>query len=64
MLSKVFEVKLEDLIPGIEKKLGSKVHNVRGSADLMFSNVVFEIKVNLKEEENDAKEKLKKYFRH
>lgn len=48
MLEELFNVKLQDLVPGIERKLGSKVLGVRGSADLIFSNVVFEIKVNLK----------------
>lgn len=62
MLREVFGVELQDLIPGIEKKLGSKVLGVRGSADLMFSNVVFEIKVDLDKEEDDAKQQLKKYF--
>ncbi|MEM3710065.1 MAG: N-6 DNA methylase [Nitrososphaerales archaeon] len=62
MLKHVFGVEIQDLIPGIETKLGSKVLGVRGSADLMFSNVVFEIKVDLKREEDDAKEKLIKYF--
>jgi len=62
MLREVFGVELQDLIPGIEKKLGSKVLGVRGSADLMFSKVVFEIKVDLDKEEDDAKQQLKKYF--
>jgi methylase of polypeptide subunit release factors len=62
MLEELFNVKLQDLIPGIERKLGSKVLGVKGSADLLFSNVVFEIKVNLRKEEGDAKNQLKKYF--
>jgi len=62
LLSKLFEVKLEELIPGIETKLGSKLLGLRGSADLIFSNVVFEIKVDLKRELDDAESKLQKYF--
>ncbi|MEM3437155.1 MAG: hypothetical protein QXP55_01280 [Nitrososphaerales archaeon] len=62
ILKDIFGVELQDLIPGIEKKLGSKVLGVKGSADLIFSNVVFEIKVDLSREGDDAKEQLKKYF--
>lgn len=62
LLGKLFGVKLGELIPGIETKLGSKILGLRGSADLIFSNVVFEIKVNLKQELEDAKKKLQKYF--
>ena len=62
LLKELFGVGLEELIPGIESKLGSKLWGLRGSADLIFSNVVFEIKVDLKVEHDDAKEKLMKYF--
>jgi len=62
LLEKLFGVKLEELIPGIETKLGSKLFGLRGSADLIFSNVVFEIKVNLKRELDDAEKQLLKYF--
>jgi hypothetical protein len=62
LLKGVFGVELQDLVPGIEKKLESSVLGVRGSADLMFSSVVFEIKVNLDREEDDAKKELKKYL--
>jgi len=62
MLRKIFGVELEELIPGIERKLGSKILGVRGSADLLFANVIFEVKVNLRRELDDAKRKLRKYF--
>jgi type I restriction-modification system DNA methylase subunit len=62
LLREIFNVKLEDLLPGIEKKIGSKILGVRGSIDLLYSNVIFEIKVDLERELDDAKEKLKKYF--
>ena len=62
LLEEVFNVKLEDLLPGIERKIGSRVLGVRGSVDLLYSNVVFEIKVDLERELNDAREELKKYF--
>jgi len=59
-LEELFQVKLEELIPGVEAKLGSKIWGLRGSADLLFSNVVFEVKVHLDRELGDAKWKLKK----
>ena len=62
LLEKLFGVKLEELIPGIETKLGSKLLGLRGSADLIFSNVVFEIKVDLKRELDDAERQLLKYL--
>jgi SAM-dependent methyltransferase len=62
LLEKLFGVKLEELLPGIETKLGSKLLGLRGSVDLLFSNVVFEIKVDLKRELEDAEKQLLKYF--
>jgi len=62
LLKELFGVRLEELIPGIESKLGSKLWGLRGSADLIFSNVVFEIKVDLQVERDDAEKKLIKYF--
>jgi SAM-dependent methyltransferase len=62
LLEEVFGVKLEDLLPGIEKKIGSRILGVRGRVDLLYSNVVFEIKVDLEKELEDAKKELKKYF--
>jgi type I restriction-modification system DNA methylase subunit len=62
ILEEVFSVKLEDLLPGVEKKIGSRILGVKGRIDLLYSNVVFEIKVNLEREIEDAKIELKKYF--
>jgi hypothetical protein len=62
MLRKIFGVKLEDLLPGIEKKIGSEILGIRGRIDLLYSDVVFEIKVDLDKELDDAKKKLQKYF--
>lgn len=62
LLKELFGVRLEELIPGVETKLGSKLWGLRGSADLIFSNVVFEIKVDLKVEGEDAERQLMKYF--
>lgn len=62
LLRKLFNVELVELIPGIEKKVGSKIYGFKGSEDLLFRSVIFEVKVNLDREMDDAKEKLKKYF--
>jgi SAM-dependent methyltransferase len=62
LLEKVFGVKLEDLLPGIEEKIGSTVLGVRGSVDLLCPYVIFEVKVDLERELDDAKKKLRKYF--
>jgi SAM-dependent methyltransferase len=62
LLDEVFGVALEDLLPGIEKKIGSRILGVRGSVDLLYTSIVFEIKVDLDKELDDAKKQLKKYF--
>jgi len=62
LLRELFGVELEDLLPGIETRLGSKVWGLRGRADLIFSNVVFEVKLDLDRELEDAKNQLKKYL--
>lgn len=62
LLEELFGVRLEELIPGVESKFGSKLWGLRGSADLIFSNVVFEIKVDPKKELDDAIQKLIKYL--
>jgi len=61
-LEKVFNVKITELIPGIEKKIGSKVFGVKGSIDLLFSYVIFELKTDFPNEISDAELQLKKYF--
>jgi hypothetical protein len=62
MLDELFGVKIEDIIPGIEEKLGSKLLGVRGSIDLVFSGFVLELKIDLEREWSDAKSELIKYF--
>jgi len=61
-LLREFGVELAEILPGVEKKVGSKIYGFRGSEDLLFRSVIFEIKVDLNREIKDAKEKLKKYF--
>ncbi len=62
LLKELFGVRLEELIPGVETDLNSKLWKLQGSADLIFSDVIFEIKVNLKAEGKKAEEELVKYF--
>jgi len=62
LLRELFGVELVELLPGIEAKIGSKIYGFRGSEDLLFRSVIFEVKVDLDKEIGDAKEKLKKYF--
>ena len=62
LLNQVFQIKIEEFLPGIESKLGSKILGVKGSVDLIFSDVVFEIKVDLEKEIDDANQKLIKYL--
>ncbi|MGB9914657.1 MAG: N-6 DNA methylase [Candidatus Bathyarchaeales archaeon] len=62
LLNALFGVRLEEIIPGIEARLGSKLLGLHGRADLIFSNVVFEIKVDLKVELDDAEHQLKRYL--
>ena len=62
MLDEVYGVKLGDLIPGIEKKIGSKLLGVRGSVDLVFSGVIIELKLDLEKEWVSANAELIKYF--
>lgn len=61
-LLREFGIELTELLPGIEKKVGSKIYGFKGSEDLLFRSVIFEVKVDLNREIDDAKEKLKKYF--
>jgi len=62
MLREVFGVELTDLLSGVEKSIKSKLLGISGRTDLLYSGVVFEIKVDLKRELDDAKAQLKKYF--
>jgi len=62
LLSKLFQIELKELLPGVETKLGSKIWGLKGRADLLFSSVVFEVKVDLDRELDDAKRQLKRYL--
>ncbi|MEM1703669.1 MAG: N-6 DNA methylase [Zestosphaera sp.] len=63
LLEDLFKVKIEDLLPGIESKLGGKVLGLKeGRTDLIFSYVVFEVKVDLKKELKTAEQQLIKYL--
>jgi len=62
LLKELFGVELVELLPGIETKIGSKIYGFRGSEDLLFRSVIFEVKVDLDREVDDAKGQLKRYF--
>lgn len=62
LFERLFKVKLEELLPGIERQLGSRILGIRGRADLVFADVVFEVKVNLSSELDAAKNQLIKYL--
>ena len=62
LMEDIFEVTIDDLAPGIEKNLGSKIMGVRGKANMVFSEVVLEIKTNFDRELDDAKSQLIKYL--
>jgi len=62
LLEELFGVELVELLPGIETKIKSKIYGFRGSEDLLFRSVIFEVKVDLDREIDDAKEQLKRYF--
>jgi len=61
-LNNVFDIDLIELALGAEKYLKSKIYEVKGEADLIFGRVVFEIKVNLKKEIQDAEREIEKYL--
>lgn len=62
LLENLFNIGLEDILLGLEKGVKSKVKGIRGKTDLLFQNIVFEVKVNLNRELEDGKKQLKKYF--
>jgi SAM-dependent methyltransferase len=63
LLRRLFGIELIEIIPGVERSLGSKIYGFRGRADLIFRLIIFEVKVDLEKELEDAKNQLKKYFR-
>jgi len=62
LLKELFSIELTELLLGVERKVGSRIYGFRGSGDLLFRSVIFEVKVDLEREIEDAKGKLKKYF--
>ena len=62
LMKELFDVPVEELAPGIEKELGSRILGVRGKADLIFSDAVLEIKTDLAREIEDAKAQLMRYL--
>lgn len=62
LMRKLFDVAIEELAPGVEEEVGSRVLGVRGKADLIFSDVIFEIKTDLEREIDDARTQLVKYL--
>ena len=63
MIKEIFGVELENMLSGVEKRLKSKILGLSGRTDLLFSNVIFEVKMDLSKEIDDAKEKLRKYYK-
>ncbi len=62
LLKSLFNVEIKDLLSGVETKLGGKALGLGGRADLVFSHVVFEVKVDLKKELENAEQQLMKYL--
>lgn len=62
LLHDVFHVDIVDLLPGIEKKVGSRVLGVRGSIDQLFQAAVIEVKTRFDDELSDAQDELRKYL--
>ena len=61
-LHNVFGLDLEELLPGIEAKVGSKILGVRGRIDLLYQGTIVELKTAFDRELEAAKSGLKKYF--
>lgn len=60
LLKEVFGVELKNLLSGVETNI--KINGIRGSIDLLFKNVIFEIKTDIKLELPDAEYQLKKKY--
>lgn len=62
-LDGVFGVDIDDILPGVEKKIGSRILGLSGRIDLLYDNIVFEMKTDFDSERSDAITKLQdKYF--
>lgn len=63
LLEEVFDVKLEDTVIGMEKNTKAFAIDISGSIDLLFKNVIFEVKTDINRELVDAEKQLEeKYF--
>ena len=63
MLKNVFKLTLEEIIPSVEKYLKSGILGIRGSVDLLFNDVIFELKLNFEREYEDGIKEIEKYSR-
>jgi len=61
-IQKMFGITVEDFSEKMEVPVVSKVLLVRGRIDAVFGNLLFEFKVDLDRELDDAKEEFTKYF--
>jgi len=62
-LDDIFGVDIDDILPGIEEKIGSQVLGLSGRIDVLYDNIVFEVKTDFNSERSDAIDKLEnKYF--
>lgn len=63
LLSSVFDVDLDEVLPGIEQRLDSKVLGVTGRIDLFYQGLVVEMKTDFDDEYDEATSKLRdSYF--
>jgi len=62
LLKNLFGIELEDIFLGLEKNVKSTVKGFRGKTDLLYQNIIFEVKIDLDRELEDGKQQLKKYF--
>jgi SAM-dependent methyltransferase len=62
LLKNLFGIELEDIFLGLEKNVKSTVKGFRGKTDLLYQNIIFEVKIDLDRELEDGKQQLRKYF--
>lgn len=61
-LSTVFDVTLDEIIPGIEQRFDSKLLGVTGRIDLFYQELVLEMKTDFDDEYQDAISKLQEAY--
>ncbi len=62
LLKNLFDVSLEDIVLGLEKDVKSTIKGFRGKMDLLFRNIIFEVKRDLERELEDGEKQLERYF--